>query len=251
MTKTVLITGGASGIGKSVALEFAKNNYNVIITDINEVNGLEIAQAQKITFFPCDLSDSKAIKDLSNQCLKRFQKIDILINNAGFQYIAPIEEFPEEIWDKIIQVLLTAPFLLTKYFFTEMKNQSWGRIINVGSVHSQVASPFKSAYITAKHGLVGLTKTTAIEGGPYNITANIVCPAYVQTPLIDEQIQAQASSRGISIEAVTKEVFLKNSVNNDMIQPNEVADLIYYLSSDKAKSITGSSLNIDSGWVSQ
>ncbi|PCJ60965.1 MAG: D-beta-hydroxybutyrate dehydrogenase [Planctomycetota bacterium] len=251
MKKSILVTGGASGIGKSVALEFAKNDYDVIISDINEQDGSDLAQAENISFYPCDLSDAKAVKELSNKCLEQFTKIDILVNNAGFQHISPIDEFPEDMWEKMIHVLLTAPFLLTKYFFPEMKNQKWGRIINVGSVHSQVASPYKAAYISAKHGLVGLTKTTAIEGGPYNITANVICPAYVQTPLVDKQIQAQAKTRGIKEEEVIKEVFLKNSVNNEIIQPDEVSDLIFYLASDKAKSITGSCLNIDSGWIAQ
>lgn len=251
MKKSILITGGASGIGKAVALEFAKNNYEVIITDINTQDGQDLSKKENIQFLPCDLSDSKAIKELSELCLKQFNKIDILVNNAGFQHISPIDEFPEEIWGKMILVLLTAPFLLTKYLFPEMKKQQWGRIINVGSVHSQVASPYKAAYISAKHGLVGLTKTTAIEGGSFNITANVICPAYVQTPLVDKQINAQAKTRGIKTEDVIKEVFLKNSVNNEIIQPDEVSDLIYYLCSDKAKSITGSCINIDSGWTAQ
>jgi len=183
--------------------------------------------------------------------MKEFGSIDILVNNAGFQHVAPLEEFPESVWENMLQVMLTAPFLLTKYVLPGMKQQGWGRVINMGSIHSQVASLNKAGYIAAKHGLVGLTKSTALEGGPFQITANVICPAYVRTPLVEQQIAAQAESLGISAEQVESQVFLKASATGKMIEPAEVAAMVSYLCSDQAKSITGVCWTVDGGWTAQ
>ena len=158
----------------------------------------------------------------------------ILINNAGFQHIDPIEVFPEDTWDKMLAVMLTAPFLLTKYVWGSMKTRGWGRIVNVSSIHGRVASPFKSAYITAKHGLIGLTRTAALEGGEHGITVNAICPAYVRTPLVENQIADQARTRGISTEDVVEQVMLEPAAIKRLITPEEVAALVVYLCSEAA-----------------
>jgi 3-hydroxybutyrate dehydrogenase len=177
--------------------------------------------------------------------------VDILVNNAGFQHISPIEEFPIEQWNKLLGVMLTAPFLLMRYSWPMMKQKGWGRVINIASVHAMVASPFKAGYISAKHGVIGLTKTAALEGGEFGITVNAICPAYVRTPLVENQIADQARTRGIKEEEVVTDVMLKNAAIKKLIEPEEVANLVAFLASDQASSITGSSLTIDSGWTAQ
>ena len=183
--------------------------------------------------------------------LVHYGEVHILINNAGFQHIDPIEVFPEDTWDKMLAVMLTAPFLLTKYVWGSMKTHGWGRIVNISSIHGRVASPFKSAYITAKHGLIGLTRTAALEGGEHGITVNAICPAYVRTPLVESQIADQARTRGISIEDVVEQVMLEPAAVKRLITPEEVAALVVYLCSDVAGAITGADWAIDLGWTAR
>mgnify|MGYP003141696860 CR=1 FL=1 len=251
--RTALITGAASGIGAEIAQTLFHEGYHVVIADRNEPDYLANLSAsdRRIRFISTDLSQQADCQSLVEQSITEFGVIDILVNNAGFQHVAPLEEFPEATWDNMLQVMLTAPFLLTKYVFPGMKQQGWGRIINMGSIHSQVASLNKAGYIAAKHGLAGLTKTTALEGGPYQITANLICPAYVRTPLVERLIAAQAETLGISVEQVESEVFLKASATGKMIEPAEVAAMVCFLCSDQAKSITGASWTIDGGWTAQ
>jgi len=177
--------------------------------------------------------------------------VDILVNNAGFQHIDPVEAFPLETWQAMVQVMLTAPFQLIKALIPGMKAKGWGRIINVASVHGLVASPYKSAYISAKHGLVGLTRTVALETGPYGVTANAIAPAYVRTPLVEGQIQDQARTLGISPEEVVEKVFLAQAAIRRLIEPEEVAELAFFLASEKASAITGAVLPIDLGWTAR
>lgn len=174
-----------------------------------------------------------------------------MINNAGFQYIAPVEEFPEETWGRMVQVMLTAPFQLTKYLLPGMKHRGWGRIINIASIHGLVASPYKSAYISAKHGLLGLTKTVALETGPFGITVNAICPAYVRTPLVERQIADQARTRGIPEADVVERVMLELAAIKRLIEPEEVAAFALFLASDRAGAITGSVHTIDLGWTAR
>ncbi|QDT92084.1 3-hydroxybutyrate dehydrogenase [Gimesia algae] len=251
--RTALITGAASGIGAEIAQALFHEGCHVVIADRNEPGYLVdlLAEHQRTQFIPTDLSQQAACQSLVEQTLSEFGSIDILVNNAGFQHVAPLEEFPESTWENMLQVMLTAPFLLTRYVFPGMKQQGWGRIINMGSIHSQVASLNKAGYIAAKHGLVGLTKSTALEGGPFQITANVICPAYVRTPLVEQQIAAQARTLGISTEEVESQVFLKASATGKMIEPAEVAAMVLYLCSDQAKSITGACWTIDGGWTAQ
>ena len=183
--------------------------------------------------------------------IREFSSIDILINNAGFQHICPLEAFPVERLAADAGRNVDGTFLLTQGVWPGMKHKGWGRIVNIGSIHSQVASRNKVGYTSAKHGLIGLTKTAALEGGPLGITANAICPAYVRTPLVEQQIASQAEALGISQEAVRGEVFLKSAATGSLIDPSEISNLALYLCSENAKSVTGASWNIDCGWTAQ
>lgn len=247
--KVALVTGGASGIGKAVATSLADEGARVVITDINQVAGQEVAQEIGGHFLQADLawrSDCRALVDATHDL---HGQIDILVNNAGFQHIDPIDEFPEDVWDKLIAVMLTAPFLLTKYVWPGMKANGWGRIVNVGSVHSVRASPFKVGYISAKHGLLGLARTAAREGGEFGITVNAVLPAYVRTPLVENQITDQARTRGISEAEVVKDVMLAPATVKRLVEPEEVGTLVAFLCSDAAGAVTSADWTIDLGWT--
>ena len=178
-----------------------------------------------------------------------FRSVDVLVNVAGIQTVSPIEDFPEDKWDFMQALMLTAPFLLTKYSWPFMKNQKWGRVINLNSIHGLVASEFKSAYVSAKHGLAGLTKTAALEGGAYGITVNSICPSYVRTPLVDKQITAQAATHGIPEEEVITKIMLAKAAVKKMLEPSEVANVVKFLCADEAAMITGSTMTIDGGWT--
>ena len=249
--RIAIVTGGASGIGKAIAEELANGGDRVVVADLNEAAGKEFAGMIGGYFVGADLSQRADCKRLVDETLSHYGGIHILINNAGFQHIDPIEVFPEDTWDKMLAVMLTAPFLLTKYVWGAMKTRGWGRIVNISSIHGRVASPFKSAYITAKHGLIGLTRTAALEGGEHGITVNAICPAYVRTPLVESQIADQARTRGISIEDVVEKVMLEPAAVKRLITPQEVASLIVYLCSEAAGAITGADWAIDLGWTAR
>lgn len=246
--RIAVVTGAASGIGLAVAQALAADGVKVVMADINQEVG--IAEAAKIggLFVKADLSQRSDCKNLIEVTLARFGRIDILVNNAGIQHVSPIEDFPEDKWDFILSLMLTAPFLLTRYAWPSMKANGWGRVIHINSVHGLVASPFKAAYVTAKHGLSGLTKTTALEGGPFGITVNSICPAYVRTALVDKQIADQAKAHKLSENEVIEQIMLKNAAVKRLIEPSEVGDLAVYLCSDKAACITGSCMTMDCGW---
>ncbi len=173
------------------------------------------------------------------------------MNNAGFQHISPIEEFPEDVWEKMIAVMLTAPFLLTRYAWPIMKRQRWGRIVNINSVHGLIASPHKAAYVSAKHGLIGFTRTAALEGGEFGITANAICPAYVRTPLVDNQIADQARLKNISPQHVIEKIMLEPAAIKRLIEPSEVADFVAFICSPTGDVITGATLEMDLGWTAR
>ncbi|MDR2947103.1 MAG: 3-hydroxybutyrate dehydrogenase [Candidatus Adiutrix sp.] len=247
--KVTLITGAASGIGLAMAQAFARDGAAVIMADVNE-EALK-SEADKIGALFCraDLSKRQDCRALVDFALKQKGRVDILINVAGVQTVSPIENFPEDRWDLIIALMLSAPFYLTKYVWPSMRENGWGRIINLNSIHGLVASEYKAAYVSAKHGLTGLTKTAGLEGGPLGITVNSICPAYVRTPLVDKQIADQAQAHGISADEVVTDVMLVKSSIKKLLEPEVVADMAKYLCSDAAASITGSAISIDGGWV--
>ena len=248
--KVAVVTGAASGLGKAIAERLAADGAQVVVNDISDA-GRSVAQAIGATFVHADSASRADCKRLIGTTLERHGKVDILVNNAGFQHVAPIEEFPEDTWDKMIAVMLTAPFLLTRYVWPSMKAQRWGRVINISSAHGLVASPFKSAYVSAKHGLIGLTRTAALEGGPHGITVNAICPAYVRTPLVDQQIADQARTHGIRPEEVIEKVMLEPAAVKRLIEPEEVADFVAYLCGPTGAVFTGAALAMDLGWTAR
>ncbi len=251
MKRVALITGAASGIGLAMGERFARDGCAVVLADVNEDAGRSHASRLNATFIAADLSRREGCKRLVDETLRAHGTVHILVNNAGYQHVAPIEEFPEEQWERMLALMLTAPFLLTRYCWPAMKRQKWGRVINIGSIHALVASPFKVGYISAKHGLVGLTRTAALEGGAHGITVNAICPAYVRTPLVDNQIADQAKTNRMSPEEVVQRIMLEPAAVKRLIEPAEVADYAAYLCSDAAGVITGAALAMDLGWTAR
>jgi 3-hydroxybutyrate dehydrogenase len=251
MKKVALITGGASGIGLACAERLAADGMSVVIADMNEKAGGEHAKRLAGDFILGDLTRKGGCKQLVDETLKKHGTVHVLVNNAGFQHVSPIEDFPEEQWERMIALMLTAPFLLTRYCWPAMKKQKWGRIVNMASIHALIASPYKVAYIAAKHGLVGLTRTAALEGGEFGITANAICPAYVRTPLVDNQIADQAKANNLSKEEVIEKIMLAPAAVKRLIEPAEVAAFVAYLCGDAAGVITGSALTMDLGWTAR
>lgn len=247
--KVAVVTGSASGIGLAVAEALVSGGHKVVMADINDKAGQHHADRLNAHFVHADLADRASCKNLIDAAVAKFGSVDVLINNAGIQHVSPIEDFPEDKWDFIIRLMLTAPFLLTKYAWPHMKAAGWGRVINISSVHGLRASEFKSAYISAKHGIMGLTKTTALEGGPYGITVNAICPSYVRTPLVDNQVDAQATTHGIPREEVIGSIMLKKAAIKKMIEPSEIGAAVMYLCSEAAGCMTGTDFTIDCGWT--
>jgi len=251
MSRVALVTGAASGIGLACAERLSADGMKVVLADLNEKAGREHAQRLGGRFVAADLSTRAGCKALVDAALEAHGGVHVLVNNAGYQHVAPIEDFPEEQWDRMIALMLTAPFLLTRYCWPSMKRQKWGRVINIASIHALVASPFKAAYISAKHGLVGLTRTAALEGGEFGITANAICPAYVRTPLVDAQIADQAKANRMSEDEVIEKIMLAPAAVKRLLEPREVADFVAYLCSEPAGTITGAALTMDLGWTAR
>ncbi|MCJ8268657.1 MAG: 3-hydroxybutyrate dehydrogenase [Psychrosphaera sp.] len=249
--KVAIVTGGASGIGLAAAQALIKDGHKVVIADRNAEVGEQAANQLGALFIQADLAQREDNQRLIDETVAQLGSVDILVNNAGFQHICAVEEFPEDVWENMLAVMLTSPFLLTRYAWSHMKNKGWGRIINIASVHGLVASPYKSAYISAKHGLLGLTKTTALEGGEFGITVNAICPAYVRTPMVDKQIAAQAKTQNISTQEVIEKVMLKNAAIKRLIEPEEIGAFVSYLATPLARSFTGAALAMDLGWTAQ
>ena len=248
--KVALVTGAGSGIGRSIAQEFASGGARVLVNDVRDT-GRHVADEVDGTFIQADLSNMGETKRLGRQATELAGGVDILVNNAGTQHIDPVEDFPEETWGKLVQIMLVAPFVLTKHVVPGMKERGWGRIINISSIHGLVASPYKSAYVSAKHGLIGLTKTVALEVGQHGITVNAICPGYTRTPLVEAQITDQARTRGIGEEEVVDNVMLEPAAIKRLVEPEEVAQLALFLASEAARSITGSAYSIDAGWTAR
>jgi 3-hydroxybutyrate dehydrogenase len=247
--KVCIVTGAASGIGLAIAEMFAAENAKVVMVDINEAQLKEHCARLGSQYVVADLSKRADNKRVVEDAVKFFGTVDILVNVAGIQTVSPIEDFPEDKWDFMINLMLTSPFLLTRYSWPFMKANKWGRVVNINSIHGLVASEFKSAYVSAKHGLAGLTKTAALEGGPLGITVNSVCPSYVMTPLVQKQIHDQAINHGITEEEVGPKIMLQKAAIKKFLQPSEVSNVVKFLCSDEAGMITGSTMTIDGGWT--
>ena len=248
--KVAIVTGAASGIGLAVARDFAKHGIRVTLSDIDIEGGqAAAAELQSARFQAADMAQSADIQRLVADTIAAEGQVDILVNNAGIQYVAPITEFPEAKWRQIIDLMLTAPFLLTKAVLPEMYTRKWGRIINIASVHALRASAFKSAYVSAKHGLLGLTRVTALEGAEHGVTCNAICPSYVRTPLVEKQIADQARVHGIPESEVVEKIMVAEAPIHRLLEPEEVAQLVTYLCTDAASGITGSAQSIDCGWT--
>jgi 3-hydroxybutyrate dehydrogenase len=248
--KVALITGGGGGFGRAIAKAYADAGARVVITDARE-SGKAVADEVGGIFLLADLSDMEATRDLCSRAIESEGGVDILVNNAGLQHIAPVEDFPDDDWARLVQIMLVAPFQLTKYVVPGMKERGWGRIINLSSIHGLVASPFKSAYVSAKHGLIGLTRTVALEVGEFGITVNAICPGYSNTPLVQSQVADQAKTRGISEADVIEKVMLEPAAIKRLVEPDEIASLALYLASDGARSVTGAAISIDAGWTAR
>ena len=255
MKKTVLITGSTSGIGLMTAKEYAKLGYNIIFNGLEpdgEQIAADIAKKYDIAhlFFDANLMYPEEIRKMAQEGINKFGAVDILVNNAGIQFVSPIEDFPEDKWDAVIDINLNAAFHLTKALLPKMKENKFGRIINMASAHGLVASTFKSAYVSSKFGIVGLTKTLAMEGGPFGITANAICPGYVMTPIVEKQIPVQMKVHNMSREEVIEKIFLKEHVIKEFISSEAIAASVLFLTESAAASlITGISLSIDAGWT--
>jgi len=250
----VFVTGGASGIGYGIAKYLAHLGHHVIIADIDEdaadnaaktLNNLGLS-AQSIQINVCDAQQVAALPAALSST-----PVDILINNAGIQHVSKIESFPAEKWQMLINVMLVGPALLTQAFLPHMRIQNFGRIINVGSIHSVVASPFKSAYVAAKHGLLGFAKSIALETGDVDVTINTLCPAYVKTPLVEKQITAQAIENNMSEEDVINKIMLEPMPKKAFIEIEELAQTAHFLIGSAAKNITGQALILDGGWTAR
>ena len=255
--KTALVTGSTSGIGLGVARALAGEGANVVLNGFGDAAAIEQARTSierefgvRAHYSAADMTDPAAIAAMVAEAEQAFGAVDILVNNAGIQHVAPIEDFPLDKWDRIIAINLSSAFHTMRAAIPGMKAKGWGRIVNIASAHSLVASPYKSAYVAAKHGIAGLTKTAALELATFGITVNAISPGYVWTPLVEAQIPDTMQARKMTKEQVIDEVLLKAQPTKQFVQIDEVAALAVYLCSDAAKGMTGSNVSLDGGWTS-
>ncbi|MBP7649115.1 MAG: 3-hydroxybutyrate dehydrogenase [Phenylobacterium sp.] len=255
-SKSAVVTGSTSGIGLAIARAFAAQGADIMINGFGKPEDIEAARAAIEAEFgvrclhsPADMTRGDEIAAMIATAEKEFGAVDVLVNNAGIQFVSPIEDFPVETWDKIIAINLTAAFHAIRAVVPGMKARGWGRIISTASAHSLVASPFKAAYVAAKHGVVGLTKTVALEVATHGVTVNCISPGYVWTPLVENQIPATMASRGLSREQVINDVLLAAQPTKQFVTPEEVAAIAVFLCSPAAKQMTGANLSVDGGWT--
>jgi 3-hydroxybutyrate dehydrogenase len=256
--KTALITGSTSGIGLGYAKALAAEGAKVMINGFGDQSAIDshVAELSAISgagalYSPADMTKPDEIRAMVADCTEKLGAPDILINNAGIQHVAPVDEFPEDKWDAILAIILSSAFHTTKAAFPGMKSKGWGRVINTGSMHSLVASPYKSAYNAAKHGLSGFTKTIALEVATQGITVNCICPGYVWTSLVENQIPDTMKARGLTRDQVINDVLLANQPQKKFVQVDQLAALALFLCRDEASAITGTNLSVDGGWTAQ
>jgi 3-hydroxybutyrate dehydrogenase len=256
--KTALVTGSTSGIGKGIAECFASAGANVVLNGLGDAAAIEALRADlearhgvRVSYDAADMTRPAEIAAMVNNAVQRHGQVDILVNNAGIQHVAPVDEFPPEKWDAIIAINLTSAFHATRAALPGMKKARWGRVINIASAHGLVASPFKSAYVAAKHGIVGFTKSLALEVAELGITANAICPGYVFTPIVERQIDDQAKAHGIPRENVIRDVMLAPQPTREFVKVEDVAAFALFLASPQAAQINGAALPIDGGWTAR
>jgi len=243
--KAAIVTGAASGIGRAVAERLTEDGMDVLSVDLRpDPDGPGVP-------FEADLTKADANEAAVAEAINRFGRLDVVVPNAGIQHVSPIEDFPVDKWNTIVAVLLTSPFLLAKYSWPALKQSGAGRFIAIASVHGLVASPYKAAYISSKHGVVGLCKTLALEGADVGITANAICPGYVRTPLVEKQIGDQARAHGLPEDEVLEKVILQPHAVKELIEPSEVAGVVSFLASPQGKMFTGAPITLDQGWTAR
>jgi 3-hydroxybutyrate dehydrogenase len=254
--KTAIVTGSTSGIGLGIARALAASGAAVMLNGFGDPMEIEQQRAAlsrendiDVAYDSADMSSRDAIRLMVERAVARFGQVDIVVNNAGIQHVAPIGEFPPAKWDAVLAINLSAAFHLIQATFDQMARRGYGRVVNVASAHGLIASPFKSAYVAAKHGMIGLTKVVALEGAERGVTANAICPGYVWTPLVEKQIDDQAKSHNIARDAVIRDVFLKNQPTKRFATVEEMGALTVFLCTDAAASITGTALPVDGGWT--
>ena len=256
MSRNVLITGSTSGIGLGIAEAFAKNGDNIIFNGL-ETNGAEIANSMgekygvKTVFKNSNLMTPEGVQELVDFAYSEMGSIDVLVNNAGIQHVSPIEDFPIEKYQQIIALNMNSVFYASKAVFKNMKDQKFGRIINVSSVHGIRASEFKSAYVTAKHGVVGLTKVLALEGAPFNVTCNSICPGYVKTPLVEGQIKDQAKAHNMTEDEVVEKVMLQKQAVKSFVPIEKLGEIAVFLAAENATTVSGTTFTLDGAWSAQ
>lgn len=254
--KAAIVTGAASGIGKAIAVALAREGAAVCIADLDSAAGQHVADeigsaGGNARSARVDVSKVASVREMVNEAARAFGRLDILVNNAGLQYVAPIADYPEDKWETLMSVMLTGTFLCTKYALPHMVRGRWGRIVNIASAHGLIASPFKSAYVSAKHGIVGFTKVAALELGEHGITVNAICPGYVRTPLVEGQIDDLARTHGMPASEVVEKVMLAPVAIKRLIEPDEIAACVVHLCTDAAAMITGVTHTIDGGWTAR
>jgi 3-hydroxybutyrate dehydrogenase len=254
--KVALVTGSTSGIGLGIARALAAAGSAIVLNGFGKPDEIAATQSQlsadagvKVTFSGADMSKAESIRDMIEATFDTFGRLDILVNNAGIQYVAALPDFPIEKWDAIIAINLSSAFHTTRLALPMMRKNKWGRIVNIASAHGLVGSPFKAAYVAAKHGVLGLTKVTALETAEDGITCNAICPGYVYTPLVEAQIDGQAKEHKLPREQVIREVLLAQQPNKKFATVEEIGSLTLFLASDSATSITGTALPVDGGWT--
>jgi len=252
--KTALVTGSTSGIGLGIAKALARQGANIVLNGFGDSDGPKAeveALGVKAGYHAADMSKPADIEDMMKYAAATFGRVDVLVNNAGIQHVAPVEDFPPERWDAIIAINLTSAFHTTRLALPAMRKANWGRIINVASVHGLVASAQKSAYVAAKHGIVGLTKVTALETATTGITCNAICPGWVLTPLVQKQVDARAAAGGLSNEEAKKQLLAEKEPSLQFTTPEELGELAVFFCSDAANNVRGVAWNMDGGWVAQ